>query len=231
VEPLLSDPELFFGEDDLPDDPVRVVVADDNPLYRRGLLTALEDEVDLEIVAEAGPGADLVAAVRGLAPDVVVASLTMGQIGGVETAYAVTEVMPLVRVAVLTTDQDPPEKVLAVVRAGALGQLDKVDALEQAARVIRRVHDGWPVLEPATWRALAEVVDGWLGPGDAVSDRERDLLDALGGESSWEGAASALGLRAESARNLARNLLTRVRAAGYGDADRAARGHGLVAGA
>ena len=174
MEPLFDDPDLFFGVDDLPDDPVRVVLGDDNGLYRRGLLTALEDETDLEVVAEAGPGTDLIAAVRALAPDVVVCSLSMGNAGGVETAYAITEVMPLVRVAVLTTDQDPPAKTVAAVRAGALGELDKVDALEEAARVIRGLHGGWPVLGPATWAGVAADVRAWLAPGDVVrSARER----------------------------------------------------------
>ena len=173
MEPLFDDPDLYFGGDDLPDDPVRVVLGDDNGLYRRGLLTALEDEADLEVVAEAGPGADLIAAVRALAPDVVVCSLSMGNAGGVETAYAITEVMPLVRVAVLTTDQDPLDKTVAAVPAGGLGEVDKVDALEEAARVIRGLHAGWPVFTAGTWAAVAAEVASWLAPGDTVGERRR----------------------------------------------------------
>lgn len=230
MEPL-SDPDLFFGLDDLPDDPVRVVLGDDNGLYRRGLLTALEDENDLEVVAEAGPGADLIAAVRALAPDVVVCSLSMGNAGGVETTYAITEVMPLVRVAVLTTDQDLAAKTVAAVRAGALGEIDKVDALEEAARVIRGVHGGWPVLAPNTWAGIAAEGAGWLAAGDAVSDREQAALAALAAGGSWSDAADAAGLRAEAACNQVRNLLARCRAAGYPDAAQAALGAGLVAAA
>jgi DNA-binding NarL/FixJ family response regulator len=229
MEPLFSDPDLFFGLDDLAEDPVRVVLGDDNGLYRRGLLTALEDENDLEVVAEAGPGADLIAAVRALAPDVVVCSLSMGHAGGVETTYAITEVMPLVRVAVLTTDQDPSAKTLAAVRSGAVGEIDKVDALEEAARVIRGVHGGWPVLGPGTWAGIAAQVAGWLAPGDAVNHREEAALAALAAGGSWSDAAEAAGVRAEAARNQVRNLLARCRAAGYPDADQAARGAGLVA--
>ena len=221
--------DLFFGADDLPDDPVRVVLGDDNGLYRRGLLTALEDETDLEVVAEAGPGADLIAAVRALAPDVVVCSLSMGNAGGVETTYAITEVMPLVRVAVLTTDQDPPEKTVAAVRAGALGELDKVDALEEAARVIRGVHGGWPVLDPSTWAGIAAEVGAWMAPGDELGEREAAVLAALAAGTDWVGAADAVEARAEAARNQARNLLARSRAAGYPEAARAALGAGLVA--
>jgi DNA-binding NarL/FixJ family response regulator len=229
VEPLLSDPDFFFGLDDLAEDPVRVVLGDDNGLYRRGLLTALEDENDLEVVAEAGPGADLIAAVRALAPDVVVCSLSMGNASGVETTYAITEVMPLVRVAMLTTDQDPRAKTLAAVRSGAIGEIDKVDALEEAARVIRGVHGGWPVLRPATWAGIAAQVAGWLAPGDAVDHREQAVLLAMAGGGSWSDAADAVGVRAEAARNQVRNLLARCRAAGYPDAARAALGAGLVA--
>lgn len=229
MEPIFDDPDLFFGVDDLPEDPVRVVLGDDNGLYRRGLLTALEDETDLEVVAEAGPGADLIAAVRALAPDVVVCSLSMGNAGGVETAYAITEVMPLVRVAVLTTDQDPLDKTVAAVRAGALGELDKVDALEEAARVIRGLHAGWPVFGPGTWAGVAAEVANWLAPGDAMGEREGAVLAALASGADWVEAADVVGVRAEAARNQVRNLLTRGRAAGYPDAARAAVGAGLVA--
>lgn len=229
VEPLLDDPDLLFGGDDLPDDPVRVVLGDDNGLYRRGLLTALEDEPDLEVVAEAGPGADLIAAVRALAPDVVVCSLSMGHVGGVETTWAITDVMPLVRVAVLTTDQDPPAKILAAVRAGATGEADKVDALEAAPRVIRGLHAGWPVLAPATWAGVATEAAGWLGSGDVLADGEGAVLAALAGGGSWDAAAAAMGARPEGARNQVRNLLARARAAGFDDAAQAAVGAGLVA--
>ncbi len=229
MEPIFDDPDLFFGVDDLPEDPVRVVLGDDNGLYRRGLLTALEDETDLEVVAEAGPGADLIAAVRALAPDVVVCSLSMGNAGGVETAYAITEVMPLVRVAVLTTDQDPLDKTVAAVRAGALGELDKVDALEGAARVIRGLHAGWPVFGPGTWAGVAAEVANWLAPGDAMGEREGAVLAALASGADWAEAADVVGVRAEAARNQVRNLLTRGRAAGYPDAAQAAVGAGLVA--
>jgi len=229
VEPIFDDADLFFGVDDLPDDPVRVVLGDDNGLYRRGLLTALEDETDLEVVAEAGPGADLIAAVRALAPDVVVCSLSMGNAGGVETAYAITEVMPLVRVAVLTTDQDPIELTESPGPDGGHGELDKVDALEEAARIIRGLHGGWPVLGAATWAGVAAEVATWLAPGDLLGERERAVLAALATGADWAAAADTVGIRAEAARNQVRNLLARGRAAGYPDAARAALGAGLVA--
>jgi DNA-binding NarL/FixJ family response regulator len=229
MEPLLADADLFFIDDDLPEDPVRVVLGDDNGLYRRGLLTALEDETDLEVVAEAGPGADLIAAVRALAPDVAVCSLSMGgNAGGVETTFAITEVMPLVRVAVLTTDQDPQAKTVAAVRAGAMGQIDKVDALEEAARVIRGLHGGWPCLDPSTWVGVAAEATGWLSASDQVTEREAGVLAALASGGSWEGAADAAGLSAVAARNQIRNLLARCRAAGYPEAAQAALGAGLV---
>ena len=227
MDSLLSDVEFFFGDDDLADDPVRVVIGDDNALYRRGLLTALEDEHDLEVVAEVGPGPDVIAAVRALAPDVLVCSLSMGQAGGVETTYAVSEVMPLVRIAVLTTDQDPVTKVSAAVRSGALGEVDKVVALEEAARVIRGLHGGWPVLSAATWSAVAHEVADWVRANDSVGELEAVVVSTLASGGSWSEAAAASGLQAESARNQVRNLLARCRTAGYPEASLAAINAGL----
>ncbi len=219
VEPLFDDADLFFGVDDLPDDPVRVVLGDDNGLYRRGLLTALEDETDLEVVAEAGPGADLIAAVRALAPDVVVCSLSMGNAGGVETTYAITEVMPLVRVAVLTTDQDPLEQD----RCRGPGRRPRRD------RQGRRPRGGRPG-HPRAPRGLAGARARDLGRGGR---RGHDVAGARGRRQgaraarcwppwpaapTWAAAADAVGVRAEAARNQVRNLLARGRAAGYPDA-------------
>ena len=152
----------------------------------------------------------------------------MGHASGVETTYAITEVMPLVRVAVLTTDQDQRDKTVAAVRAGALGELDKVDALEEAARVIRSVHGGWPVLTPATWAGVAAEVPAWLGPSDTVGEQEGLVLLALADGADWAAAAAVAGTGAEAARNQVRNLLSRGRAGGYPDAARAALGAGLV---
>jgi DNA-binding NarL/FixJ family response regulator len=152
-----------------------------------------------------------------------------GNAGGVETTFAITEVMPLVRVAVLTTDQDPQAKTVAAVRAGATGEIDKVEALEEAARVIRGVHAGWPVLSPMTWTGVAAEVAGWLTAADAVTDREDIILAALATGGSWEAATVATGLTELAARNQIRNVLARCRAAGYAEAADAALGAGLIA--
>ena len=114
------------------------------------------------------------------------------------------------------------------VRAGALGELDKVDALEEAARVIRGLHGGWPVLGTATWVGVAAEVPTWLAPGDSLGTREGVVLASLAEGGDWATAAGLAGIRAEAARNQVRNLLARGRATGYPDAAQAARGARLV---
>jgi DNA-binding NarL/FixJ family response regulator len=120
--------------------PTRVLLVDDHDLFRTGLRNLLEEQ-GVEIVGEAGDGAQAVRLVRELAPDVVVMDLNMPGVTGVEATRQVTTAAPLTRVVVLTiSDQDGD--VLDAILAGACGYLMKDASIDELMAGIRAASIG-----------------------------------------------------------------------------------------
>jgi DNA-binding NarL/FixJ family response regulator len=155
--------------------PIRVMVVDDHPIVRQGLVSVLEDEADLEVVGEAGTGREAVHLAQRLAPDVVLLDLEMPELDGVEAIPQLLKVRPNLGVLVFTA-YDTDERVLGAVRAGARGYLLKGASADEIARAIRTVHAGGSFLEPRVARMLmAEVSSPRRGTG-GLTDREREVL-------------------------------------------------------
>jgi DNA-binding NarL/FixJ family response regulator len=120
---------------------IRVLVADDHPMYRGGIRAALSDVEDVEIVGEAVDGDQAVAVAITLQPDVVLMDLHMPGTNGIEATRQLLAESPAISVLVLTMFDDD-ESVFAAVRAGARGYLVKGAAQEQIVRAIRAVAGG-----------------------------------------------------------------------------------------
>jgi DNA-binding NarL/FixJ family response regulator len=165
--------------------PIRVVVADDQPLIRAGFATLVGSAPDLRVVGQAGTGDEVLDLVRGTGVDVVLMDIRMPGLDGIEATRQITTDPALtgVRVLVLTTFEID-EYVFAALRAGASGFLGKSadpDALLEAVRV---VHGGEALLTPAATRSL---IARYLArperaepPGSGrlatLTDREREIL-------------------------------------------------------
>ncbi len=134
---------------------VRVVVADDQPLVRRGLRMILSDAADVEIVGEAADGHEAVALAAAEKPDVVLMDVRMPGMDGIEATRAVTAVEDPPRVLVLTTF-DLDEIVYDALRAGASGFLLKDAPEERLLTAIRVVAEGGSLFAPAVTRRLIE---------------------------------------------------------------------------
>jgi DNA-binding NarL/FixJ family response regulator len=162
---------------------LRVLVVDDHPLVRRGVVQLLRDEPGLTVVGEAGSGPEAVAAARSLAPDVVVMDARMPGGDGVEATRAITagggDGLPAV--LMLTTFQ-ADEEVWAALRAGATGYVVKDAAPDELVRAVRAVGagDGW--LDPGvTRRVLADLTGRPAAPPapvglDRLTPRETEVL-------------------------------------------------------
>src|SRR3982751_3867346 len=125
---------------------VRVLLVDDHDLFRTGLRNLLEEQ-GVEIVGEAGDGAQAVGMTRELAPDVVVMDLNMPGVSGVEATRQVTNAAPLTRVVVLTvSDQDGD--VLNAILAGACGYLMKDASIDDLIRGISSASIGESLISP-----------------------------------------------------------------------------------
>jgi len=154
---------------------IRVLVVDDHPIVRQGLVSVLGDEADLEVVGEAGSGREAVARVQRLQPDVVLLDLEMPDLDGVSAIPQLLAVRPGLGIVVFTA-YDTDERVLGAVRAGARGYLLKGASAEEIARGIRAVHDGGSYLESRMASKLISEVRSPRHGGSVLSARERQVL-------------------------------------------------------
>jgi DNA-binding NarL/FixJ family response regulator len=154
---------------------IRVMVVDDHPIVRQGLVSVLEDEADLEVVGTAGSGREALRLVGRLRPDVMLLDLEMPELDGVEAIPQLLAAQPGLGVLVFTA-YDTDERVLGAVRAGARGYLLKGASAEEIARGIRTVHAGGSYLEPrVASKLLAELNSPRRGSSE-LSEREREVL-------------------------------------------------------
>ena len=154
---------------------IRVLVADDHPIVRQGLVGVLSDEDDLEVVGEAGSGREAVAAAARLRPDVVLLDLEMDDVDGVEAIPQLRSVHPSVEVLVFTA-YDTDERVLGAIRAGARGYLLKGASSDEIARAIRSIATGGSYLEPRVAGKLLAEVNAPRRASSTLSEREREVL-------------------------------------------------------
>jgi len=160
---------------------IRILVADDHPVVRDGLVTILSTQPDFEIVGEAATGAEVVRQVAALTPDVLLLDLEMPEMDGVETLQALRERGASVRVLVFTAF-DTDDRILAAVRAGAKGYLLKGVPREEIFHAVRVVHGGDSLLQPVVASRLLKQVSGdsRTPPGiQPLTARELEVLHLL----------------------------------------------------
>ena len=168
--------------------PIRLLIADDHAVVRRGLRTFLELQADMEVVGEAATGEDAVARASELDPDVVVMDVVMPSLDGIEATRSIRRRNPSTKVLTLSSFSDD-DRVVAAFRAGASGYLLKDTDPERLADAIRDVHRGEPVLSREAIRGvLAGLVRPERRPEGTLTIAFTDiegataLLDRLGEE-------------------------------------------------
>ncbi|WP_277207248.1 response regulator transcription factor [Isoptericola croceus] len=195
---------------------IRLAIVDDQELVRAGLRPLAERDGDIAVVGEAADGQAGLALVRRVQPDVVLMDVRMPRVDGIEATRAIVADPALrhVRVLVLTTfDED--EHVFAAVRAGAAGYLLKDVTPSDLRTAVRAVAAGDSVLSPAvTARVMRAVTTGPPPSGnevlDALTDREREVLGAVGRGLTNAEIAAELFLSPATARTYVSRLLTRL---------------------
>lgn len=128
--------------------PIRIIIADDHPIVRSGLLGLLATQADFEVVGEAANGREAVDVVRRTRPDVVLTDLRMPELDGVSAIREMCALLPTLRVLVLTT-YDTDADILRAVEAGATGYLLKETPREEVFAAIRATAQGKSVLSPS----------------------------------------------------------------------------------
>ncbi len=220
---------MTSGEHDGGTAPVRVVLADDEPLMRAGLRTVLEVGGSVRVVAEAGDGTELLDAVDRFRPDVVLADVQMPGVDGLAALRTLCSRPDAPPAAVLTTF-DLDDYVAEALRIGVQGFLLK-DA--EPAALVRAVLDlaaGGAVLDPRiTARLLPRLAEGAPPPGPppGLTLRERQVLGGLAAGSSNAAIATALGLAEATVKKYVSALLIKLDAENRVQAALLAQGWGM----
>jgi DNA-binding NarL/FixJ family response regulator len=157
--------------------PIKILIADDHPVVRDGLAAILGTQADFEIVGFAANGAEAVAQVGDLQPDVLILDLEMPQVDGIEALRRLRAEGLQVQVIVFTVF-DTDERILAAVQEGARGYLLKGAPRDQVFNAVRVVHGGGSLLEPVVASKLLQRVHRG-SDADALSAREQEVLELL----------------------------------------------------
>lgn len=159
---------------------IRVVVADDFPLVREGLVRALERDPGIEVVGQADNGREALELAHEHAPDVMVLDLRMPEMGGIAVLERIREELPAIRVLIMTASEKA-ESLLDAVSAGAAGYLSKRATAEELRQAVITAHGGGSVITPAlASHLLREFSQNARGEGSslrpALGPRELDVL-------------------------------------------------------
>ncbi|OAN35487.1 DNA-binding response regulator [Plantibacter sp. H53] len=170
---------------------IRIVVADDHPIVRSGIVALLGRADDLEVVAEVADGAAAVAAAEEHRPDLVLMDLRMPVLGGAEATARIVLRVPGVRVLVLTT-YETDDDILGAIEAGAGGYLLKAAPEQEILAGIRSVVAGQTVLAPTIAATLVGRMQGGAPTRPQLSARELEVLALVAAGNSNRAIAAAL---------------------------------------
>jgi DNA-binding NarL/FixJ family response regulator len=178
--------------------PIRVVLADDHAVVRKGIREFLEEEGDIVVVAEAADGDQAVALVAEHQPDVVVLDIQMPGVSGIEAGRRIQADHPKVRVLILTAYDDEPY-IFALLKAGANGYILKNADSAQLIQAVRAVHRGETALDPAVMQKAVQHLstgrpDGAQGAVEALTDREIEILRLVAKGLTNKAIGQALGI-------------------------------------
>jgi DNA-binding NarL/FixJ family response regulator len=212
---------------------VRVVIADDHHLVRKGFRALLEHEPDIEVVAEAVDGREAMQQVERFRPDVLIMDLQMPGMSGLEAVHQLRGQESPVRVLVLTMHKDA-ERILQVLRAGAAGYILKDSAVSDLVEGIRTVARGEVFLSPAvSTRVVTDLIDlldstEITSPLDMLTDREREVLQLIAEGNARRDIAELLYISPKTVDTHRSNLMGKLGARSEADLVRVAIRHGLV---
>jgi DNA-binding NarL/FixJ family response regulator len=221
----------------MPDPVIRVLLVDDHAMVRRGMRDFLGLHEDIEIVGEAGDGAEAIEQANALRPDIVVMDLMMPGIDGIEATARIKAELPEVEIIAITSFIEEA-RVVAAIEAGASGFLLKDAEADELAGAIRSAAAGEVHLDPAVagivarrMRTDGQANGGRAGDGSAgiaaLTSRERDVLARVARGLPNRQIAAELGITERTARTHVSNILAKLGLASRTQAALLAAQHGL----
>ena len=193
-------------------DSISVLIVDDHPFVRHGLRTCLETLEDVDVAGEAASGAEAVALVERLLPDVVLMDLVMPELDGIGAIRRIRQVAPATKVIALTSFDDD-EKVFAAIKAGAAGYLLKDVRPAELAEALRRASRGEALLAPSVAARLMQEVSGERSAPAGLTERELEVLRLIARGMSNKQIARELVLSEKTVKTHVSNILAKLHVA------------------
>jgi DNA-binding NarL/FixJ family response regulator len=204
-------------EHDVADDLIRILIADDHELFRRGLRMVLEDEDDIVVIDEAGDGQAAVDLAREHAPDVVVMDVRMPILSGIEAATRIKEEEPGTRILMLTIS-DEEDDLYEAIKAGANGYLLKEISIDEIGSAVRSIHGGQSLISPSMASKLLDEFAAMVKkeeekeqlPAPRLTPREMEVLRQVAQGLNNRDIAKALFISENTVKNHVRNILEKL---------------------
>ena len=196
-------------------DRIQIVIVDDHPLFREGLIQTLKAEPDIEVVGQAGSAAEAVALAGELLPDVVLLDITIPG-GGLDAACAIAAASPVIKIIMLTASE-AEEDVIAALKAGARGYILKGVSGRELVKIVRDVYAGEAYVTPTLAASLLSEMRGDrreaqpLGDRrDDLTERERQILERVAAGLSNREIAQELFLSEKTVKHYMTNILQKL---------------------
>lgn len=188
---------------------VRILVADDHHVVRRGLVFFLKTQPGIEIVGEAANGEEVVNLVKQLMPDVILMDLMMPVMNGIEATRIITSKYPSIKVLVLTSFSDQ-DHVLPALEAGAAGYQLKDIEPDELVRCIRDIMNGQNQLHPTATSHLLANINRQANPIQSLTKRELEVLKEIAKGKSNKEIAAELYITEKTVKTHVTNLLSKL---------------------
>jgi two-component system NarL family response regulator len=193
--------------------PIRVLIADDQPLFRRGLWVMLGTDDNIEVVAEAEDGDEAIRRAVELVPDVVLMDVRMPKVNGIEAARVISQEVPTTKIVMLTVS-DEEEDLFEAIKAGAAGYLLKEVSVEEVAEAIQAVVQGQSLITPSMAAKLLTEFQKLSSkqevPAPTLTPRELEVLKLVAKGMSNRDIADELFISENTAKNHVRNILEKL---------------------
>ncbi len=213
-------------------EPLRILIADDHPLFRKGMRALLTATPGTEVVGEATTGQEAIELAAALQPDVILMDLQMPGINGIEATRQILHTSPHIRILVVTLFEDDAS-IFTALRAGARGYILKDAKEEEMLRAIRAVGSGEAIFSPAI---ATRLMDFFAAPRPAapkeifptLTEREREILQLIARGRTNNDIAKELALSTKTVGNYVSNIFSKLQVADRAQAIIRARDAGLT---